>query len=150
ADRVSWTSVRDPAARRRGEAKATIGRWPMLPGPVFTFEMVITARRGRLYAVRAFYATVLLLILWTVHSAWKSAYEGELPNRMVPFFGLSAFAGIAVGQELLVLLLTPALVAGAIADEKQRKTLHYLLASRLTGPEIVLGKLMVRMLYVGV
>src|SRR6185312_6136798 len=27
---------------------------------------------------------------------------------------------------------------------------HYLLASRLTGPEIVVGKLMVRMLYVGV
>jgi ABC-type transport system involved in multi-copper enzyme maturation permease subunit len=122
----------------------------MLPGPVFTFEMMMTARRGRLYAVRAFYATVLLLILWTVHSSWKSAYEGEVPNRMVPFFGLSTFGGIAVGQELLILLLTPALVAGAIADEKRRKTLHYLLASRLTGPEIVLGKLMVRMLYVGV
>ncbi len=49
-----------------------------------------------------------------------------------------------------MLMLTPALVAGAIADEKRRKTLHYLLASRLTGPEIVLGKLLVRMLYVGV
>ena len=49
-----------------------------------------------------------------------------------------------------MLVLTPALVAGVIADEKQRKTLHYLLASRLTSPEIVLGKLLVRMLYVGV
>ena len=49
-----------------------------------------------------------------------------------------------------MLILTPALVAGAIADEKRRKTLHYLLASQLTGPEIVLGKLLVRMLYVGV
>jgi ABC-type transport system involved in multi-copper enzyme maturation permease subunit len=122
----------------------------MLPGPVFTFEMMMIARRVRFYAARAFYATVLLLILWTVHAAWTSAYEGELPNRMMPWFGVSAFGGIAVGQELLVLLLTPALVAGAIADEKRRKTLHYLLASRLTGPEIVLGKLLVRMLYVGV
>ena len=47
-----------------------------------------------------------------------------------------------------MLLLTPALVAAVIADEKQRKTLHYLMASRLTSIEIVLGKLLVRMLYV--
>ena len=41
-------------------------------------------------------------------------------------------------------------VAGVIADEKQRKTLHYLMASRLTSFEIVLGKLLARMLYVAV
>ncbi len=55
----------------------------MLPGPVFTFEMMMIARRGRFYVTRAFYATVLLLILWSVHSSWSSwvsAYqEGELP-----------------------------------------------------------------------
>src|SRR5215813_13128095 len=123
---------------------------PMLPGPVFTFEMITAARRGRFYTIRAFYALVLLLILWSIHSAWLSASEGVIPARMLPWFGLSAFGGIAIGQEILVLLLTPALVAGAIADEKRRKTLHYLLASQLTGPEIVLGKLLVRMLYVGV
>ena len=66
------------------------------------------------------------------------------------WFAFSAFCGIAIGQEILVLALTPALVAGVIADEKQRKTLHYLLASQLTSSEIVLGKLLVRMLYVGV
>jgi ABC-type transport system involved in multi-copper enzyme maturation permease subunit len=122
----------------------------MLPGPVFTFEMMTAARRARFYTIRAFYATVLLLILWAIHSTWSSEADGELTARMLPWFGLSAFGGIAIGQEILVLLLTPALVAGAIADEKRRKTLHYLLASRLTGPEIVLGKLLVRMLYVGV
>jgi ABC-type polysaccharide/polyol phosphate export permease len=50
----------------------------------------------------------------------------------------------------LALALTPALVARVVADEKQRKTLHYLLASRLTSPEIALGKLLVRMLYLAV
>jgi ABC-type transport system involved in multi-copper enzyme maturation permease subunit len=114
------------------------------------FEMLTTARRGRFYAIRSLYAVVLLLILWMIHSAWSADLDGELPVRVLPWFGLSAFGGIAVGQEILVLILTPALVAGAIADEKRRKTLHYLLASQLTGPEIVLGKLLVRMLYVGV
>ena len=47
-----------------------------------------------------------------------------------------------------MLAITPALVGGTIAGEKQRKTLHYLLASELSSAEIVLGKLMARMLMV--
>src|SRR5438105_10489462 len=122
----------------------------MLPGPVFAFELLTTARRGRFYLARTLYAMVLFVILLTVHATWLSAYEGELPGRMVKWFALSALVGITIGQELCVLALTPALVAGVIADERRRKTLHYLLASRLTGAEIVLGKLLVRMLYMGV
>jgi hypothetical protein len=106
-----------------------------------------TARRGRLYAVRAFYGVVLFLIIWTVHAGWASETGGELASYQVKWFAFSAFCSIAIGQEILVLILSPALVAGVIADEKQRKTLHYLLASRLTSSEIVLGKLLVRMLY---
>src|SRR4051812_2828921 len=122
----------------------------MLPGPVFVFELLTTSRRGRFYLARAFYALVLLMILWSVFTSWTQANDGELTNNQVRWFAISVFFSIAIGQEVLVLVLTPALVAGVIADEKQRKTLHYLLASRLTGAEIVLGKLMVRMLYVGV
>ncbi|MFI5455420.1 MAG: ABC transporter permease subunit [Isosphaerales bacterium] len=122
----------------------------MLPGPVFNFELLGTSRRARFYLVRAFYAAILFLMLWAIHSGWTSETGGELPSHMVSWFALSTFAAIAIGQEILVLALTPALVAGVIADEKQRKTLNYLLASRLTSPEIVLGKLLVRMLYVGV
>ena len=123
----------------------------MLPGPVFNFELQATARRGRFYTIRAFYAIVLLIILWAIHASWSSAYDGaEIPQSMVTWFGVSALGGITIGQEILVLVLTPALVAGVIADEKKRKTLHYLMASQLTSSEIVLGKLFVRMLYVGV
>jgi ABC-type transport system involved in multi-copper enzyme maturation permease subunit len=117
---------------------------------VFTFELMTTARRATLYATRAVYSIVLLLILWAIYSSWVAAYDGTIPIRMLRWFALSALAGLAAGQELLVLLLTPTLVAGVIADEKRRKTLHYLLASRLTGPEIVLGKLLARMLYLWV
>ena len=122
----------------------------MLPGPVFNFELMATARRSRFYLVRAFYAAILFIILWAVHAAWAVETGGELDSHQVSWFAFSAFCGITVGQEILVLLLTPALVAGAIADEKQRKTLHYLMASQLTSAEIVLGKLLVRMLYVTV
>jgi ABC-type transport system involved in multi-copper enzyme maturation permease subunit len=122
----------------------------MLPGPVFNFELMATARRGRFYLTRAFYAAVLFLILWGVHATWTSETGGELRSEWVPWYAFSTFCSITIGQEILVLLLTPALVAGVIADEKQRKTLHYLMASRLSSAEIVLGKLLVRMLYVTV
>jgi ABC-type transport system involved in multi-copper enzyme maturation permease subunit len=119
----------------------------MLPGPVFTFELMATARRSRFYLIRAFYAMVLLVILWSIHSAWASETGGNLESRAVKWFAFSAFCGIAAGQEILTLALTPVLVAGVIADEKQRKTLHYLMASQLSSSEIVLGKLLVRLLY---
>ena len=118
--------------------------------PVFNFELMATARRTRFYLIRAFYAAILFLILWAVHAAWTSETGGELASQMVPWFAFSTFCAITIGQEFLVLLLTPALVAGVIADEKQRKTLHYLMASQLSSAEIVLGKLLVRMLYVAV
>ena len=51
---------------------------------------------------------------------------------------------------MAVLVLTPAIVAGVIADEKQRKTLQYLMVSRLNSAEIVLGKLFARLLHIGV
>jgi len=142
---LSTSVLRPPSSVLR-----SFGGFCMLPGPVFNFELLGTARRSRFYLVRAFYAAVLLLILWSMHAGWISETGGELPSHMVNWFAFSTFCAIAVGQEILVLVLTPALVAGVIADEKQRKTLHYLLASRLTSPEIVLGKLLVRMLYVGV
>jgi hypothetical protein len=104
----------------------------MLPGPVFAFELMAAARRGRFYLLRAVYAVVLLVILWTVPAAWASETGSELSSAMVKWFAFSAFCSIAAGQEILALALTPALVAGVIADEKQRKTLHYLLASQLT------------------
>jgi ABC-type transport system involved in multi-copper enzyme maturation permease subunit len=122
----------------------------MLPGPVFNFELMGTARRSRFYLIRASYAAILFVILWGIHAAWTSETGGELPSQMVSWFAFSTFCGITIGQEILVLALTPALVAGVIADEKQRKTLHYLMASQLTSTEIVLGKLLVRMLYVTV
>jgi ABC-type transport system involved in multi-copper enzyme maturation permease subunit len=100
--------------------------------------------------MRTAYALVLLLILWVIYEGWLAEAGVELSAKQVGWFAFTAFCGNSVSQMVLVLTLTPALVAGVIADEKRRKTLHYLLASRLTGPEIVVGKLLARMLHVGV
>ena len=65
-------------------------------------------------------------------------------------FAETALLSFGMVQGMALLWLVPALVAGVIADEHQRKTLHYLLASRLSSVEIVLGKLGARLLHVGV
>ncbi|HEX8201587.1 MAG TPA: ABC transporter permease subunit [Isosphaeraceae bacterium] len=127
----------------------------MLPGPVFAVEMVTTARRRRYYAIRVLYGMILLLIISngylesSVRYRWDPA-RGGISGHEMSAFARSMFLAFAMTQGITILVLTPVLVAGVIADEKQRKTLHYLLASSLSGGEIVLGKLLARLLHLGV
>ena len=119
-------------------------------GPVFEFEILTTARRGRFYAVRAGFAFLFLMVIWQIHTAWLADTGGKLSIAQAARFALTTFYALAAAQLVLILVLTPALTAGVIADEKQRRTLQYLLTSRLSGFEIVAGKLMARMIHVAV
>src|SRR5437762_6382404 len=122
----------------------------MLTGPVFEFELLTTARRGRYYLARVGYALVMLLVFYELYLGWVNNVGPALSTREIGWFALSAFAALATLQMGLVLVLTPALTAGLIASERQSKTLHYVMASPLSGLELVLGKLLSRMLHVGV
>lgn len=126
----------------------------MPPGPVFYVEMVAVARRARYYWLRLLYCSALLFFLWTTYTSaysWRQVQGREgFTIAELSQFGLSMFATIATVQAVAVALLTPALVAGVISDERERKTLHYLMASSLSSAEIVLGKLLARLLVVGV
>ena len=120
----------------------------MFLGPVFSFELLTLARRRRYYLIRFVYGLILLLIVW---KCYPSPEENVLPpgvkgNETLSIersamLGRAIFLGVATAQSIAVLMLTPALVAGVIADEKMRKTLHYLMASSLGSAEIILGKL---------
>jgi len=117
-------------------------------GPVMRYELITTARRGRYYLARVVYGLCLLWLLWREFEDWERFFPGGGTIEQVHQFAESAFVQFAGAQGLTLLLLIPALVAGVIADEHQRKTLHYLLASRLSSAEIVLGKLGARLLHV--
>jgi ABC-type transport system involved in multi-copper enzyme maturation permease subunit len=118
-------------------------------GPVVRYELITTARRGRFYLVRVVYGLFLLATLYTLFVNWEAGHPagGTIPE--VHHFAEDAFIRFAYVQGLALLCVIPALVAGVIADEHQRKTLHYLLASRLSSAEIVLGKLGARLVHVG-
>jgi ABC-type transport system involved in multi-copper enzyme maturation permease subunit len=125
----------------------------MLPGPVFNLELLTTARRRRYYVARSVFGLILLYMLWQSYDRverWGRMPGQGMSPRQLAGFALDTFWVLAAVQGLAVLVLTPVLFAGVIADEKQRRTLHYLLSSRLTSGEIVLGKLAARLLHVGV
>lgn len=105
-------------------------------GPVFESELGVSARKARTYAARAAVGAAAFGSLALVCRAWA----GPDPATMA---GASAavFPWVVLAQGALVVVLTPALTAGAVAGEAQRKTLGDLLASDLSSAEVVLGKL---------
>jgi ABC-type transport system involved in multi-copper enzyme maturation permease subunit len=120
-------------------------------GPVFQAELLTTARRARYYAIRAIYVMAILCVLWSSYEStfgFASTGASTFPVSYMTQFARQLFSSFAVTQAITVLAITPALVAGTIATEKQRKTLHYLLGSQLTSREIVIGKLAARLLHV--
>src|SRR3954451_8209225 len=105
----------------------------MLPGPVFNVELVTTARRARYYAIRFAYGMILLFFVVQAAPPTDRGLEGlgeggESSIADMAATGMRIFLAFAIFQGVAVLLLTPALVAGVVADEKRRKTLNYLMA----------------------
>jgi len=118
-------------------------------GPVVRYELLTTARRGRYYVARVAYALCLLFLLSNEFGSFSERLPGGGTAEQIREFAEATLIGFAGAQGAALLCLIPAFTAGVIADEHQRKTLHYLLASRLSSAEIVLGKLAARMLHIG-
>ncbi|WP_406698336.1 ABC transporter permease subunit [Singulisphaera sp. Ch08] len=132
----------------------------MIMGPVFRAELMRTSRRRRYYVMRTLYGLGLLLLLGTSYQNLMltiqsydrfqhvRGYYRQPLISILANFAIQTFVSFAVMQLVMLLALVPALFGGVIADEKQRKTIHYLMASRLSSGEIVFDKLLARLLHV--
>jgi len=122
------------------------GLFPLF-GPVLVFDLVRTARRNRYFFARILYASILAIILfWGYFLIYMDRGERGLTNNDMARFSSGIFYTFMLVQFGLVALLTPAYTAGAIAEEKDRMTLPFLMATDLRDREIILGKLMSRLL----
>ncbi|HWG47832.1 MAG TPA: ABC transporter permease subunit, partial [Gemmataceae bacterium] len=126
-------------------------------GAVLHQEWLLGGRRNRLYLFRWVYAAWLIVLVFYgyVHctNEQSSRLSGRIVNNTSSFLDRASmpevvgqwFAESFVFQQMLLLvLLTPAFVAGAITDEKRRGTLQYLLTADLESRHIILGKLLGR------
>ena len=99
--------------------------------------------------MRVFYVIVLLFTLWLNYMGTRGFQsDGALSIAAVAAFSAKFFSAFVFVQLTAVLLLTPAMIAGSIAQERERRTIEYLLASTLSGSEIVLSKFLGRLLQV--
>lgn len=112
--------------------------------------MVANARRGRYFLMRGLFAGGLLLCLWgTYESVSGSGTSGQLSVREAADLASGFFQVFAWLTMIAALLVTPAIAAGAIASERERRTIEYLFATDLSNSEIVLSKLFGKLLLLG-
>jgi ABC-type transport system involved in multi-copper enzyme maturation permease subunit len=107
---------------------------------VFRREVTIATRRGRLQTGRAWFAGILLVIVLGTFASWYFAAGGRMSREMMSQVAERSylFVGIAYATLLLGLATVSAV---SIAGEMDRKTLGFVLTTRLRSAEIVMGKL---------
>jgi ABC-type transport system involved in multi-copper enzyme maturation permease subunit len=113
----------------------------MTLGPIVSGETRGVARRARSYRQRCIPPIALALVIVPHVAIIKSLLGRGLPIGEMALLSQSIFMSAAATQVLLTMWLIPALVAVAIAEERERRTLTSLLATRLSSAEIVAGKL---------
>jgi ABC-type Na+ efflux pump permease subunit len=109
-------------------------------GPIFTRELLTVPRRGGHYPSRAAMIGLLGILGITTWQATigfaRDATLGETAS-----FGLLLFQIVAFVQLLLTLFFAALSAAGAVSQEKDRRTFVLLLLTDMRDYEIVLGKL---------
>jgi hypothetical protein len=110
--------------------------------PICQWELFRILRRGWFSNVRLLYAlTMAGLFLWSVNDLQNLPYFGRLYDVLDRFhFRASGSRHLLMMVHVLtVVLLTPILAVGAMAQEKTQRTLELLLTTNLTALDIVLG-----------
>lgn len=130
-------------------------RTPLI-GPLFAWELVRLARRGQDMRARCILAFTLLLTLTGFVILWFPgvkladlffATQQTLSSKESARFAEQFSLALLEAQMAVMVLLTPAYAAGAVSEEKDRRTYGFLLASLLSSREIVLGKLLARVVF---
>lgn len=110
-------------------------------GPIFMRELVTVPRRSGHYAGRA--ALIGLLAILGI-TTWQATigFARDATLGEAAAFGLLLFQIVAFVQLLLTLFFAALSAAGAVAQEKDRRTFILLLLTDMRDYEIVLGKML--------
>lgn len=117
----------------------------MIFSPILHIELLTVGRRRRYFLARVVYSLILLGVMGICYlGVFDRGYKIPTLNDQAEFARafFSAFSWI---QLIVVLGLTPAMIAGTISVEHERKTIDYLLTTQLSDTEIALGKFAARL-----
>jgi ABC-type transport system involved in multi-copper enzyme maturation permease subunit len=141
--------------------------WRLI-GPHCYFDLIRMARKGRTILLRVAFLLALLGGIWYAYDINAKRQlqvtielRNLLPEHQTDHLALGESRNLLARfntecvytwfllQNLTILLLTPAYVGGAIAEERERGTLELLHTSALYNREIALGKLAARVVHLG-
>ena len=112
----------------------------MRSNPMLTWDMTLLTRRVRYWVIRGLYAALIGLVMAYVYQICFLDAWGRSTISQAAVFGSSFLGSYAFIQLIAVLVLTPNYVGHAVAAEKDRRTLDFLLMTDVGPAEIVLGK----------
>lgn len=122
--------------------------WRLVPGNPQVVRIVQGASRRNQHAVvRLSYVVVItLIVFFGLVGGGGLGGSGDL--RELAQSGSQIFRVVAMGQVILVCLIAPIFMAGAIASEQSGKTYAILLTTPLSNLQIVLGSLIGRLFFI--
>lgn len=109
-------------------------------GPVFNLEALVSPKRPRTYLWRAVYVLSLYALVCTGYLVLDGG-RSLAGNGDAARFGGGMFGLLAPLQLLVLSSLAAVGAASGVAQEKDRRTLLLLLMTRLSGFEVVAGKM---------
>ncbi len=108
--------------------------------PVVARELRVRVRLARAYWLQALYLLFLLLIVGIAYMGTLGSQISMDPYRAQTY--LQQFYWVIFGTlTALIVLIAPGLTAGAITQERERRTLDLLLTTPLSARELLTGKL---------
>jgi len=118
-----------------------------LTGPIFDKELRVSSRRRRNYWLRFLYIlilTVFIAVVWLTF-ADVQGNAAVLQSRMAEA-GKKIVTRIVVFQFVVMQILAVIMLSNAVSDEVNHRTLGLLMTTPITGLQIVMGKLLSRLL----
>ncbi len=109
-------------------------------GPIFNREANVVPKRPKTYLMRGVYVLSLFLLLCTGYLVLDGS-RSLMTSGDAARFGGWMFMLLAPLQLLVLAALASVGAASSVAQEKDRRTLLLLLLTRLSGFEVVVGKL---------
>ena len=106
--------------------------------PVLRNESKLSVRTPKFTIMLLIYIGILAAgVLLFYNSYLESAYVSGIDLQS----SVGLYAGMAIGQAVLLMFIVPALTSTAICSEREKQTLDMLLSSKLTPIQIIIGKM---------
>ncbi len=118
-----------------------------LTGPIFDKELRVSSRRRRNFALRFFYILLLMAfvaIVWAVVVPISGSVLHAQGNMAVA--GKRIISTIVIFQFVAMQLLAIIMLSTAVSDEVYNRTLGLLMTTPINGLQIVMGKLLSKLL----